>query len=280
VTSVDYGYEWRLPPPASTYAGEIDSLMWLLHVVMVAIFIIWGVYFAYCLVAYRATNGHRASYHTEGERASLIPDGLILAFEMWLILAFGIPIWAQIKQQTPPAEESLEVNLVGQQFAWNFQYAGPDKKFGRRDVKLVTAANAIGLDDSDPAAKDDFVTINNLHVPVGKPVILHMTSKDVIHSFQVTNFRNKQDLVPGLQTTLWFTPTEVGKYEIGCAQLCGIGHTQMIGNVFVETPEAFDAWTKEQLQARVATTQGSPTAPALAVETSDVRAVAETAPRS
>ena len=277
---MDYGYGWGLPPAASSYAAQIDSLMWLLHVVMVGIFIIWGVYFAYCLVAYRATNGHRASYHTAGERSSLIPDGLILAFEMWLILAFGIPIWAQIKQRTPPADQALEVNVMGQQFAWNFQYAGPDKAFGRRKVSLVTAANAIGLDDTDPAAKDDIVTINNLHVQVGKPVILHMTSKDVIHSFQVTNFRNKQDLVPGLQTMLWFTPTEVGKYEIGCAQLCGIGHTQMIGNVFVDTPEAYDAWAKEQLQGRVATSAGGSVTPAQAVETSDARGIAGTAPKS
>jgi len=277
---VNYGYEWGLPPAASSYAGQIDSLMWLLHVVMVAIFVIWSVYFVYCLFAYRATNGHRASYHTAGERSSLIPDGLILAFEMWLILAFGIPIWAQIKQHTPPADQALEVNVMGQQFAWNFQYAGPDKTFGRRKVSLVTAANSIGLDDTDPAAKDDIVTINNLHVQVGKPVILHMTSKDVIHSFQVANFRNKQDLVPGLQTMLWFTPTVKGEYEIGCAQLCGIGHTTMVGRVFVDTPEDYDKWVKEQLQARVAMSQGTPPGQAEDVATSDARPVADMAPRS
>ena len=272
---MDYGYEWGVPPAASSYAGQIDSLMSWLHVVMVAIFVIWGVYFVYCLFAYRASNGHRAAYHTAGERASFIPDGLILAFEMWLILAFGIPIWAQVKMSTPPPADSLEVNLVGQQFAWNFQYAGPDGKFGRRQVSLVTASNAIGLDDQDPNSKDDVITINNLHVPVGKPVILHMTSKDVIHSFQVTNFRNKQDLVPGLQTTYWFTPTEVGKYEIGCAQLCGIGHTQMVGNVFVDSPEDYEAWYKEQVQARVAAAEA-----AAPIETSDARTGADASPRS
>lgn len=271
---MEYGYEWGLPPPASSYAGQIDSLMSLLHIVMVAIFVIWGAYFVYSLVAYRASNGHRASYHTPGERASFIPDGLILAFEVWLILAFGIPIWAQIKQETPPPADSLQINLVGQQFAWNFQYPGPDGKFGRRDVSLVTASNAIGLDETDPAAQDDFVTINNLRVPVGKPVILNMTSKDVIHSFQVTNFRNKQDLVPGMETKFWFTPTEVGKYEIGCAQLCGIGHTQMAGNVFVDTQADFDAWVQEQVAARTAALGETP------IKTSDARSVEGGAPRS
>ena len=100
----------------------------------------------------------------------------------------------------------------------------------------MSAENAIGLDPDDPASKDDIVTINNLNVPVGKPTILRMTSKDVIHDFQVTNFRNKQDIVPGLETMLWFEPTVEGKYEIGCAQLCGLGHTKMVGNVFVQSP--------------------------------------------
>jgi cytochrome c oxidase subunit 2 len=259
----DWGFKTWLPEPVSSYAGEIDWLMNLLHVVMVGIFVVWGIYFVYCLVAYRARDGQRGTYHQSGEKASFLPDGLILAFEMWLILAFGIPIWAAVKQATPPPDESLQVNLVAQQFAWNFQYAGPDGKFGRRDVKLISAANPIGLDENDPAAKDDFVTINNLMVPIGKPTILHMTSKDVIHDFQVVNFRNKHDVVPGLQTTLWFTPDKTGKFEIGCAQLCGLGHTQMVGNVFVQTEEEFAEWQKAQLAEKLGTADASDSAPAV-----------------
>jgi cytochrome c oxidase subunit 2 len=246
------GYTIGIPPVASTYGAQIDSLMWLLHIVMVAIFVIWGVYFVYCLVRYRARDGERAVYHQAGEKASFIPDGLILAFEVWLIIAFGIPMWNALKRETPPPENSLEVVLVAEQFAWNFQYPGPDGKFGRRDVKLVSALNAIGLDDSDPAAKDDIVTVNNLRVPVGKPVILRMTSKDVIHDFQVTNFRNKQDILPGQMQMLWFEATQTGQFEIGCAQLCGLGHTKMTGNVFVETPEAYQEWMKGELEQKLA----------------------------
>ncbi len=251
------GFAMGIPPVAVSYGAQLDSLMTLLHVVMVAIFVIWGVYLAYCLWAYRARPGGRAVYHTAGERASFIPDALVLAFEVWLILAFGIPIWANLKQEVPPVGESLQIRLVAQQFAWNFQYAGPDGTFGRRDVALISASNAIGLDDKDPAAKDDVLSINNLHVPVGKPFTLLMTSKDVIHDFQVTNFRNKQDIVPGMTTTLWFEPNVIGKYEIGCAQLCGLGHTQMVGNVFVEEPADYEAWMKTQLELKLGTADAS-----------------------
>lgn len=246
------GFTIGLPPVASTYGDDIDALMALLHIVMVAMFIIWGVYFAYSLVRYRARPGGKATYHQAGEKASFIPDGIILAFEVWLILAFGIPMWAELKQETPPVEDSLEIHMVAEQFAWNFQYAGPDGVFGRRDPKLVSGSNPMGIDDNDPAARDDVTTVNNLYVPVDKPFILRMTSKDVIHDFQVTNFRNKQDVLPGMETTLWFEPNRIGKYEIGCAQLCGLGHTKMVGNVFVKPMEEYEEWFQEELEYKLA----------------------------
>lgn len=246
----DGGYTIGLPPVATTYGSDIDSLMMLLHVVMVAMFVIWGVYFVYCLVAYKATDGGKATYHQAGEKTSFVPDGVILAFEVWLILAFGIPLWAELKQESPP--DSLEIRMVAEQFAWNFHYAGPDGEFGRRDVKLISGSNPMGIDDEDPAAADDVTTVNNLYVPVDKPFVLRMTSKDVIHDFQVTNFRNKQDVVPGMETMLWFEPNKTGKYEIGCAQLCGLGHTKMVGNVFVKSQEEYEEWFKEELEYKLA----------------------------
>jgi len=214
-----------MPEPVSSYAGEIDWLMNVLHVVMVGIFIVWSIYFVYCLVAYRAKNGHGATYHQTGEKASFIPDGLILAFEMWLILAFGIPIWSSVKQETPPPEESLVVNLIAQQFAWNFQYPGPDGKFETDDDKMIE---------------------NDLHVPVNEVVRVRLTSKDVIHSFFVPQFRLKQDAVPGRTIEVWFKATEAGVYELPCAELCGFGHSGMLGHVTVQSAEDYKAWTKEQ----------------------------------
>ena len=257
----EWGFHVGLPPAASSYASDIDWLMRLLHTVMISIFVAWGIFFIYCLIRYRARDGERAVYHQAGESASFIPDGLVLAFEVWLILAFGIPLWSMIKQNTPPEKDALVVHVIAQQFAWNFQYAGPDGKFGRRLASLVSAENSIGLDPDDPASKDDFVTINNLNVPMGKPTILHMTSKDVIHDFQVTNFRNKQDVVPGLETMLWFDPTVEGKFEIACAQLCGLGHTKMIGNVFIKPQAEFDTWQQQQQAEKNGTADARPVSP-------------------
>jgi cytochrome c oxidase subunit II len=240
-------FNWGLPPASSSYAGEVDFLMSVIHWVMTAMFVLWGIYFVFCLVAYRQQPGGKATYHQTGEKLSFIPDAGILLFELWLIFAFGIPIWTRLKQQTPPPAESLRVNLVAQQFAWNFHYPGPDGKFGRRSVDLVSASNLIGLDDADPASKDDVITINNLYVPVNKPVVLQMTSKDVIHNFAVAEFRNKHDVVPGLDTMYWFEAIQTGKFEIGCSQLCGNGHTKMRGDVIVQTAAEYDAWLKAQI---------------------------------
>ena len=254
----EWGFEWGLPPAASSYAGDIDFLLILLHATMVLLYIIGVALFVLFLVKYRARDGHRANYHNPGESASFLPAGLVLAFEIWLILAFEVPLWGAIKKSTPPPAESVNVHVIAQQFAWNFQYPGPDGQFGRRSAALVTAENAIGLDPEDPASADDVVTINNLHVPLGKPTILTMTSKDVIHDFQVTNLRNKQDVVPGMNNLLWFEPVLEGKFEIGCAQLCGLGHTKMIGNLFVESPSQYDEWLKQQAAEKTGTADARP----------------------
>jgi cytochrome c oxidase subunit 2 len=109
----------------------------------------------------------------------------------------------------------------------------------------MNANNQLGLDYTDPAAADDIISLNELHAPLGKPTIVYMTSKDVIHSFFVPEFRVKQDVVPGMRVPLWFEPTKVGTYELVCAQLCGLGHYRMRGLVHVHSPEDFAAKLKE-----------------------------------
>ncbi len=128
-------------------------------------------------------------------------------------------------------------------------YAGPDGKFGRTMPSLMNMNNPIGLDATDPAAADDVVTQNEIHAPLGKPVLVYLTSKDVIHSFFIPEFRMKTDAVPGLRVPLWFEPTKAGQYEIGCAQLCGIAHYAMRGDFFVLEPKAYDAWLKAQVKS-------------------------------
>lgn len=216
---------------------------------MGAIFVLWGLFFVFCLVRFRKGAHPQADYGVvkKGAVASFMPDAAVLVFELWIIFAIGFPAWSQIKEEFPAQNESQVVEMVAEQFAWSFQYAGEDGVFGKKDPLQINSGNTLGIDLTDPASKDDIISINELHVPLGKPTIIYMTSKDVIHSFFVPEFRVKQDVVPGMKIPLWFEATKIGRYEIGCAQLCGLGHYRMRGEVVVHTPEEFEVWKKQQL---------------------------------
>ena len=118
--------------------------------------------------------------------------------------------------------------------------------FGRTAPELISSDNLLGLDPDDPNGKDDFNAINNLHIPVNRPVIVHLSSKDVIHSFKIPVMRLTQDVIPGQVIPIWFEATRTGAFDIACAQLCGLGHYRMRGQLTVETAEAFQTWADEQ----------------------------------
>jgi cytochrome c oxidase subunit 2 len=145
----------------------------------------------------------------------------------------------------PDASKALHVRMVAEQFAWNFQYPGKDGKFGKTDTSQISGDNPLGIDTEDPAGKDDLVTVNNLHIPVHRPVIVDVSSKDVIHSFNIPVLRVKQDTVPGQLISVWFEATQPGHFELACAQLCGLGHYRMRGDVLIDTPEDFAKWEAE-----------------------------------
>jgi cytochrome c oxidase subunit 2 len=136
--------------------------------------------------------------------------------------------------------------LIGEQFAWNVHYPGPDGKFGRTDIAKVTADNPLGLDRADAAAKDDITTINQLYLPVNRTVLIQLSSKDVIHSLGLIEMRVKQDAIPGMTMPVWFVPTRVGEYEIACSQLCGLGHFRMRGFVTIQSDADFRKWFDDQ----------------------------------
>lgn len=237
-------YTFGLPIAASTYAARIDRSLGILHWAMITIFVLWGIFFVFCLIRFRKKHGLAADHGAAHRNVffSYLPDAMVLGFELWLVFLFGLPIWSHVKEEFPEEGRSNVVHLTAEQFAWGFQYAGPDGAFGRKDPKQIGSGNTLGIDETDPVAADDIVSLNELHVPLGKPTILKMTSKDVIHSFFVPEFRTKQDVVPGMEQVLWFQPTRAGRYEIGCAQLCGLGHYRMRGDVIVHEPEEFQAW--------------------------------------
>jgi cytochrome c oxidase subunit 2 len=254
--------EWLgLPPLAAAHGAQIDGLIGWTHIFMLILFIGWGAFFAYCLVRFRQSRNPSASYPGATSHASSYLEGGVLVVEMVLLFAFSIPLWAARVDHIPPESEALVVQVTGEQFAWNVHYPGPDGKFGRTDIKLLDLqSNPLGLDRNDPLAKDDVTTLNQLYLPVNRPVIVRLKSKDVIHSFGVPEFRVKQDAIPGLTIPIWFIPnvttaemrTKTGKpefqYEIACAQLCGLGHARMRGFVTVQTPEEFQTWMDEKVK--------------------------------
>ena len=232
------------PKLASEHGQRIDSLFMAVLVVSGIAFVLVQGALGYFVARYGQSGNEHAAYWHDNPKAEAFL--LILTAVILTVLVFmGQRVWASIYFADAP-KNATEIDITAEQFQWNFHYAGGDGRFGRTDTKLITNTNFIGLDKSDPNAKDDVVSINQMHVPVGKPVRVRLHSKDVIHSFFLPNFRMKQDAVPGMGIEVWFTPTTAGQYEIACAELCGLGHYRMRAFLTVEESQAaFDKWLSD-----------------------------------
>ena len=235
-----------LPVQASTHAGEIDNMISLVHWLMLVLFVGWGIFFVYVLFRFRKGANPRASYDGAKGKVSKGIEVAIVIIEMVLLVFYAIPAWARRVSNFPAENEAVVVRVIAEQFAWNVQYHGPDGKFGRTRPELVTADNPIGLDRTDPDAKDDVTTINQLNLPVDRPILVHLSSKDVIHSFGLYEMRVKQDAIPGMSIPVWFIPNRIGEYEVTCSQLCGLGHFRMRGFMTIQSQADFTKWFDEQ----------------------------------
>jgi cytochrome c oxidase subunit 2 len=248
-----------LPPLASAHGGQIDGMIGWVHVFMFVLFIGWGGFFLYTLVRFRRSQHPVANYTGVKSHNANYLEVAVAVVEAVLLFGFAIPLWAARVDSIPPESEALVVQVTGEQFAWNAHYAGPDGVFGRTDIKLLDLqSNPLAVDRSDPAAKDDITTVNQIYLPVNRQIIVKLRSKDMIHSFGVPEFRVKQDAIPGLTIPIWFVPnvttadmrTRTGnpefQYEIACAQLCGLGHYRMRGFVTVQTAEEFQKWMDDE----------------------------------
>jgi len=211
-----------LPENVSTYGGEVDSLFYLIYYITGATFILVMVTLLAFLVLYRRREGRRATY-SHGNTTLEIIWTVVPAIILVVLSFMSQASWARIKSHAPPGD--VEVQVTSKQFNWEMLYPGPDGKFG---------------------TADDLMLENELHVPVGKIVRVHLRSKDVIHSFFLPNLRLKQDSVPGREILAWFEATKPGKYEIPCAELCGFGHSGMKGWLTVHPADEYDRWVKER----------------------------------
>ncbi len=251
-----------MPPDYSAHGQALDDINAYTHWLMLILFIVWGSLFVYMLWRFRASRQPRADYHGTRSHLSTYAEAGVAIVEVVLLVGFSIPAWWRWTSRPPAASNPLEIRVVAEQFAWNVHYPGADHVFGKSDVKLVTSSNPLGLDPNDPQGKDDVATVNNLHLEVNRPVTIRISSKDVIHSFSLPQMRVKQDAVPGMEIPVHFTPVKTSnegdKWEIACAQLCGLGHYRMKGMYFVHSKEDFASWMRQNTPENPATAAPNP----------------------
>ncbi|HEY2614675.1 MAG TPA: cytochrome c oxidase subunit II [Chthoniobacterales bacterium] len=246
-----------LPPNASEHGYQIDHIIEFSHWFMGALFVGWSAFFTYVLIRFRKGRNPVADHEGVKSGISTHLEFAVVLIEAVLLVGFAIPLWAKRVNQFPEDKDAILVHAIGQQFNWNFHLPGPDGQFGKRDIALVSNSNPLGLDPNDPAGKDDIVVLGELHVPVDRPVIIELSSKDVIHNFALPHMRMAQDAIPGQLIPMWFKPIKTGSYEVVCGQLCGLGHYGMKGMLVVDNPQDYQAWLKERVEL-----SGSQAAPA------------------
>ena len=244
---------WYLTPLASNW-GLIDDTISITFWVTGFVFVAVNSFMAYCVYKFRYKKEKRADYEPENKKLEWWLTGLT-SIGVAAMLAPGLFVWAEFV--TVP-EDADEIEAIGQAWHWSYRLPGDDGEFGAIESRFVTDDNPFGMDPDDPNGQDDrLIESNVVHLPLDRAVKINLRSKDVLHNFTVAQFRVKMDLVPGLVTYIWLTPTKVGEFDVLCEELCGIGHFVMRGKVIVDTQEDYDAWyaaqpTYAQVAARTA----------------------------
>ncbi|HKR89007.1 MAG TPA: cytochrome c oxidase subunit II [Phenylobacterium sp.] len=249
---------WWLTPLASNWKSidtALDVTMWVCGF----FFIVLNVFLAFAIWRYRHRQGHRAHYDPESvalERRLTVWTAVGIA----ALLAPGLIAW---KQFVTVPKDAAVVEAVGQQWQWSFRFPGKDGVLGTANSRQISPDNPFGLNPADPFGRDDIlVEGNEVHLPRGRPVKVVLRSKDVLHDFFVPQIRARMDMVPGMVTYFWFTPTRTGKFEILCAELCGTGHYTMRGALVIDDEPAFQAWLNQQPTFAQLMAQAGQTAPA------------------
>lgn len=233
---------WWFTPVASNW-GTIDTTIDITFWVTGIVFVLVNCFLAYCVIRFRHKEGARAHYEPENKKLEAWLVG-ITAVGVAAMLAPGLFVWAKFVEVPDGASE---VEVLGRQWGWSYRYPGADGQFGDTDVKHMSEQNPFGLNPEDPNGQDDvLVSGTELRLPLNQPVKLLLRSTDVLHNFTVPQFRVKMDLVPGMVTYLWLTPTQAGEYDILCEELCGIAHYAMRGRVIVSEQAGFDSWIAQQ----------------------------------
>ena len=247
-TGIFISKHWWFPVVASAHGHAMDHQF-------VETFIGAGIGFVLAQLALAGFIWRYGEKKGDSRRVRTFPGGvkwlLVLAFvyvgsEIALLEIVGQKVWASMYFEQPPAD-SLKVQVLAGQFAFYFRYPGPDGKFGPIHADKIDEGqgNFFGIDPADPGSKDDIVTAT-MAVPVDRPVEVFLNSKDMGHGFYVRELRVQQDMVPGMEIPIHFTPTRIGSYDIACNQLCGLGHYNMRAGIDVKSEQDFQKWLVEQ----------------------------------
>jgi cytochrome c oxidase subunit 2 len=219
---------WSLPENIATYGGKIDAIFWVITVVTGIAFVLVEIGIIWFAVKYRRREGRRAHY-THGSKALEVLWTSVPALALVALGISSADVWAQIKGRDSAPAGSLMLGVRAKQFEWNVTYPGADGTLG---------------------TSDDFVVRNQLHFPVNRPILIQLESEDVLHSFFIPQLRVKQDAVPGMTIPVWFEATKTGGYQIGCAELCGLGHYRMRARVTIHEPDEYERWHAEHVASR------------------------------
>ncbi|HEX9447238.1 MAG TPA: cytochrome c oxidase subunit II [Dongiaceae bacterium] len=233
---------WYLTPIASNWQYIDDTIsitFWITGAVFSAVIL----FVAYCVLRFHHQPGRRAAYEPENKKLESWLT-LVTAIGVVAMLTPGLIVWHQFI--TVP-DGASEVEVIGQQWQWSYRLPGKDQRLGTSDTRFISTENPLGLNPDDPFGKDDVVIQGgDLHLQLDKPVKVLLRSIDVLHDFYVPQFRAKMDMIPGMVTYYWFTPTKTGTLEILCFEFCGVGHPFMRGNVVVEAESNYQAWLHSQ----------------------------------
>ena len=233
---------WTFTELASNW-GMVDFTVDITLSVTGFVIVAVNLYMAYCVIKFRYKKGARATYEPENKKLETWLTTLT-AIGVAAMLTPGLFVWAKF---VDVPEEAHIVEAVGQQWHWTYRLPGEDGKLGEVDAERISNDNPFGMDPDDPNGQDDVLVYNGeIHIPIDQPVKFLLRSKDVLHDFAVAQFRVKMDLVPGMNTFLWLTPTKEGRFEILCEELCGVGHHTMRGAVIVDDQDSYDTWLANQ----------------------------------
>jgi cytochrome c oxidase subunit 2 len=233
---------WYFTPIASNW-GAIDTTISITFWVTGIVFVLVNLFMAYAVYRYRHRAGGRAQYEPENKRLEWWLLG-VTAVGVAAMLTPGLFVWAKF---VDVPSDAMEVEVVGQQWNWTYRFPGQDGKLGRVSAGNISSSNPFGIDPADRDGQDDIlIDSGEVRLPLGRPIKLLLRSKDVLHNFAVAEIRIKMDMVPGMVTHAWFTPTRTGRFDLLCQELCGIAHFAMRGRMVIDEPAAFESWLARQ----------------------------------